>query len=567
MLQAPTFTTFIETTTGDEPLGSAIPNERLIAQAIPGINNVVRHIRVYSAICWMVRQIHAKGQNSPDLDMREISRAGMAKIQLLLTWFGLEEELKGLAGASRQFPKDNKPVILDFQKILSKANQNRKDNEESNVQDGMQYTEAVQYGPSLFNGLRFLNGANDDDIPYLLTQAGEDLADAYEHAIRGHARREWLRDPMRRKVRHEEVLDMGTMLSLKKPSDREKKAFLAQYYPKDAPTEDSIGWGNRQATLSLVLLAIREESRCASTSNTSGVSLEAIRYAMARGTARDGTSIVEPGLERVQQWWAELQLRQYFRAGHDLLFRVCEQWILFATAHKHPHNIDDCAEAIASLVSEVLPVGYSDRVAQTVSQFEKKQADCLSLYTAGLRHSQLDLQVRRAGIEAVRNSSLTTENQIQSAVREAYLALIFSAVECGNFLKTGHKLRTTFTGRLTLDDLRELVLEKFRESSPKGFLAHFVKHHVLLQHFHVAQERTTNESSRARIAVGDMGLERVSKAKRVSAVNVLPDRLLSGLRLLAECDIVDVHDLKTPYFQLTEKGGAYLDEVLRNLKQ
>ena len=42
---------------GDDPLGLAPTNERLYNSAFPGFNNYVRHIRVYSAICWMTRQV------------------------------------------------------------------------------------------------------------------------------------------------------------------------------------------------------------------------------------------------------------------------------------------------------------------------------------------------------------------------------------------------------------------------------------------------------------------------------------------------------------------------------
>lgn len=42
---------------GDDPLGLAPTNERLYMAVFPGVNNVVRYIRVYSAICWSVRQI------------------------------------------------------------------------------------------------------------------------------------------------------------------------------------------------------------------------------------------------------------------------------------------------------------------------------------------------------------------------------------------------------------------------------------------------------------------------------------------------------------------------------
>ena len=53
MFNAPTFNIPLGSeVSGDDPLGLAPVNERLYGSVFPGINNVVRYIRVYSLLSW-----------------------------------------------------------------------------------------------------------------------------------------------------------------------------------------------------------------------------------------------------------------------------------------------------------------------------------------------------------------------------------------------------------------------------------------------------------------------------------------------------------------------------------
>ena len=57
MLDMPHFTQYVDDTQSVDPLGTAAVIEALYRSIYPGINNAVEFVRVYSAICWMVRQI------------------------------------------------------------------------------------------------------------------------------------------------------------------------------------------------------------------------------------------------------------------------------------------------------------------------------------------------------------------------------------------------------------------------------------------------------------------------------------------------------------------------------
>lgn len=59
-----------------DPLGTNAVVESLYRSVFPGINNVVAFIRVYSAICWMVRQIDETARRTRDPDIEaQIGRA------------------------------------------------------------------------------------------------------------------------------------------------------------------------------------------------------------------------------------------------------------------------------------------------------------------------------------------------------------------------------------------------------------------------------------------------------------------------------------------------------------
>lgn len=69
---------------------------------------------------------------------------------------------------------------------------------------------------------------------YLLTDAGEKLADAYEKAIAKHPRRDWLADIGKQHVSGEDVAEMGGLLDLLNPSQGEIDAFIKQYSRRSA---------------------------------------------------------------------------------------------------------------------------------------------------------------------------------------------------------------------------------------------------------------------------------------------------------------------------------------------
>lgn len=552
MLDIPFYTArFVEARVPD-PLGTASPNETIYRTTLPGLNNVVRFVRVYSAICWMVRQIEKEVQRHRNADVGEISRMGLEKIQLLLTWYNKEVNLlNGLAGGNRPYPKDNRKVALRFESFGAPVDGDDDDDENYEGGSNVSYLQAVQYQPSIVNGLRFLSSTN---VPgaYQLTEHGDALADAYELAIENHPWRNWLSNLSKLTVTRNDVIEkMGGLLDLTKPSKKEAREFLARFYPAPGSVLDLPNWRNRYAGLTLALRALQAEQSRATRIGESGVHVDAVRFAMARGCAQDGTPFARDGVEQVMDWWKTLQLRQYLRLSLDVLLRCTEGWILDATNHSHERHVSDCASGLGQTLLSTLPADQRPRVRDLADSIRATQKHYPTLFAAGPYMPQERRLERLFAILASLAKFRRHSDDEALALRQAYLALVYVGVEAANFENIGLKAIDSGSERISLARIRHQV-DEFADASPAEFFAEMVKSNVLHQHFRVAQERNNDGRSRFRVFPGEVGLERRVNGPQLFEPRVLADRLHHALLLLEQCGMVQ----KLNYYQfvLTAAG-------------
>lgn len=538
MLDTPHYTGLVNDAAGGDPLGTAPVNEMLYRSAFPGINNVVCYIRIYSAICWMVRQIDATARNQKNPDIEELSSIGLEKIQLLLTWFNVMQGVPGLAGATRNFPVNNRRVTLRFRNIVGAADANASEINPSHVPGtGAYYLQAVQYGPSLINGLRLL-AATSLSNTYQLTKAGELMADAYEAAIASHPWRNWLADLKKTTVTRAEVYDeMGGLFDLKRPSKAEIQAFTDQYYPEDETSAIGPNWRNRHAGLTLTLRALEAEQPLALDAAANGVTIDELRYAMASGCARDGTSLNLDDTAEIQGWWANLQLRQYQRAALDILFRCAESWIHDAVVYDRARETLDCAAALGAALAHALPENHRTRVGSVIEEMRAWRGAHGSLYEAG-PHLAEPMRLGNLRRELAASATFEPGTEMEAvALRNAYIALIYCGVEAENISARPNICQHYDGERFSLRTLRFQV-DSHADSSPAQFMAHIVQFYVLLQHFAVVQDRSGDGRNRFRVLKGERGLERASHQVELSGVSVLQDRLQNAVLLLVQCKLV-----------------------------
>lgn len=557
MLPSPLYTKALDSAQTLDPLGTMAVNETLYRSVFPGINNVVRYIRIYSAICWMVRQIEETAKAETDPDIAEMSAAGLAKIQLLLTWYNKMQDVASLAGSERNFPLDGTRVKLSFRTLVgAEMAKELKSNPDYKVpRDGAKFLTAVEYRPSLVTGLQFLMARTAIEDTYTLTDAGKALADAYEAVIAEHPWRDWLADVDALHVTRDEVLEMGAMLRLDQPSEREQQAFLSRYYPEVAEQADvaDSDW-NRWAGLTLALRALAAEEAAG---HDEGVTSDDIRMAMARGSTRSGSALDLTEVAEAQGWWANLQLRQYLRLAVETLFRYTQSWVHDATVAQgnRPRDIEDCAQGVGAMLLKGLPAEHQASVAGLADTLATLQGDYTSFYAASPFVPELRLDARADALWALsRFDQRSPEEGL--ALREVYAALVYCAREAENLLSNPYVLQSyeAERGRLSLATLRS-VFAQFQDASPAAFMAHIVQHYVLLQHFSVVRSRTFDGRNRFVLMLGDNGLERVAN-QGMTAASWLEDRLHHALLLLAQCGLIDEHG--DGGYVLTPAGRARL---------
>lgn len=556
-LDRPYFTDPLTDNVVFDPLGTNAVVESLYRSVFPGINNIVAFIRVYSAICWMVRQIDETARHTRDPDIEALSLVGLEKIQLLLGWYNVRQNIRGLAGGRRLYPEGRTKVKLSMKVIVDAQNQKAMDRTSGYEPSlGANFLQPAQYGPSIVNGMPFLRVTRIQGA-YLLTDAGEKLADAYENAIANHKRRDWLAAIGKLHVSDEEVAEMGGMLELLNPSKGEIDAFIELYYP-EFPDGITLGpnWEYRQQGLTLALRAIYAEQK--TRRYKTGVPENVIRFTMARGRTHEGSYLLMlDDCTQAQSWWASLQLRQYVRIAQGVLLRLCESWVHRAVVTNKPRDILDCAWGLGEKLLTLLPENSRHDVASFFNILEDLRGDEPTLYAAAHR---LEYAQR---IEALQDSLLNVRNfahnsdEEDEALRSAYIALLYCACEAKNFQTDPYFDLALENERLTLKKLADFMLAHMNDS-PAAFIAHIVQHYVLLQHFRIVQERSVRDGrSRYVLLKGDLGLERTGNGESFVGIELMVDRLRHALLLAAQCGLL-VQNEDAGTFSLTLEGRRRL---------
>lgn len=540
-----------------DPLGTNAAVESLYRSVFPGINNVVAFIRVYSAICWMVRQIDETARRKRQPDIEALTRDGLEKIQLLLSWYNVRKNIRGLAGGGRIYPEGRTKVKLSMTVILGVQDQKAMDRDpDHEPPSGANFLQAVQYGPSILNGMPCLKVTGIQGA-YLLTDAGEKLADAYELTIAKHPRRDWLADVSKQYVADEEVAEMGGLLDLLNPSQSEIDAFIEQYYP-ESPEGLTLGpnWEYRHQGLTLALRAVCAEQKTRMFRD--GVPENAIRFAMARGRTHDGDyELMFEDCAQAQSWWASLQLRQYLRIAQSVLLRLCESWVHRAVMKNQPREILDCARGLGEKLLALLPENSRRDVGSLIKIMENWRGDEPTLYAAGPKHEyEQRIESLLDYLVSVRNFAHNSDEE-EYALRGAYIALLYCASEARNFRSDPYFDQALQNEQLTLGKLTDVMLEHI-DDSPAVFMAHIIQYYVLLQHFSVVQERAARDGrSRYVLIKGDLGLERTSNGQGFVGVDLMVDRLQHALLLATQCGLLVQHQ-EAGTFSLTPEGERRL---------
>ena len=540
---------------GDDPLGLAPTNERLYGAVFPGINNVVRYIRVYSALCWISqrvdRYLKLHGTTLSNKEVKNLFDQASQKMELLIGWTNQHKGYRAVAGALRNFPTDNKPVKLIF---------------ESFGNSRVSLLDAVAYRPSITNGLRFLEQRTN--ATFGCTPAGELLANAFNSHIESSTHYEWLANILKLNISRSDVLEIEPFLDLGIPSHSEQSAFLQQFFPNLGEGRLDDFTQNRWFSIHLVLQSIHADAIYKQSIGEAGWTTEdEIRIAMARGKTPDGTLLNLSGLETVQAWWAILQLRQLQRLALDTLFAMVERFLDSKTIAQETTSIDKCAQQLGDLLTPELISEYELNVVSLFNTFHESRGACDSLYATACSESDdpdefFDLFHH---IQELRSVSLNIgAPEDNDALASAYIALIFCAAETDNLLNIQKTKAALETDRDSCSLLSLLALVKqMSNSPPSAFLSYILKHWVILRHFQIVADRSRqgDGKNRFRFMVGDNGLERFDPAAGMSQPAFSQDRLQHILILCEQSGLLESNE---GGYRLTTLGANRMAELRNN---
>ncbi|MDA0576327.1 hypothetical protein [Burkholderia gladioli] len=563
---APTFNTRPEDSSTGDSLGLGAVTERLYGEAFAGINNAVWYVRPYAALCWMIDQLDifkhgARKVRASDIrEWRDRLELGLGKIELLMMWLATLEGVQGLPGKSR------------FKEEPSKAGLRMSD-----YHVKTRFLESAWYAPSLFDGLDLVYASSEYEKTYRCTDAGKELAKAYDAQVRKLPTRlqKWLVDlsPAGLRCTSQRVVELRSVLSLKSPpSAEERKVFFEQFSTNSA----------RRPSLRLALdaLSVLEQHELPTT-------VDDIRLAMAAGRTPDGSVLVEPGhadeaRDKAQLRWSVLQLRLLHRLALEALLGVVERY-LYATEVSPAlprsksdvvYAVSDCMHAPQSGTKAVPPLQPS--VGQTLEWMLKKKGGAPTLQAAGIGDPDGYLYLGR--LKAMLRAGLSPSHKDWTLTcRYAMWALLYCAVEVGNLKsrRDAQDLLALDEGKLPLLELRTLVHDHY-DKPLEELTRHIVRKQVIDQHLYVATSRTAQAGDGQNRFVFQPEGTNLERWNDGLSTDFLPlreggDVLYSVLRLLADCGLVRYQFDKpaqfNAWFWLTPKGRGWCQTAADRLSK
>ncbi len=520
-----------------DPLGFAAGTERLYNTIYPGYNNVVRHLRVYSSLCWMARTVGASLKSDPpvsEAEANERQSRALEKMQIIFLWAN-EGQVSGLqvAGASRDFPATNELVPLRFENWDSSAN----------------LLANAAYGPSITNGLGFLNRER------LCTPAGEALAAAFEESLPTDAQLGWLRDVNVLEARWSQIERIRGALDLQSPRKAEKDAFLAAFFPRKQASLAGAQAKNRWSGIHLTLASV-----AASRSNRATES--EIRGTMARGISPSGALVIKPGLEEMQSVWAILQLHQLQRLAAETLFGAVLMWI--ERNQLTGAGIDECVKAMCDSAEKEYDKHGITLSADLETYLRGFQGNKGTFYEAASRVQGTPADVLEyLRVVGSADSLQWTEGGCR-AVAEAVTALTFVAMETLNLTRSDkHRdlLNELSAERGSLLSMARNQ-QRLRSEPVSKWIAHLVVDWTFARYFEVVTGRSKGPNGRLRFAftTGESGLEMCGPHAAPFEPNFSTDKLRHTLLLCIQCGLVrSTGDGDQTTYSLTAAGRARVD--------
>lgn len=561
----PTFNAVVKSARAGDFLGMGPVGERLYGRVFPGLNNNIRHLRAYAAICWAVdyAYTHATAGASGVVNVPELTHSTtrlLDKVQLLLTWQAWMDEEKMVPGLSA-FERDEDEWELTLEGWGVKTT----------------FMTPLYYLPGLVNGLGLIRrGVNEAKGTFSCSPAGKALAGAFEKEVQQlkPSARQWLQSSDNIICDKKRLTSLSSIMTLGEPSKLEKAKFLHLFLDGAVEVKSALEDPNKEYRLKnarkrkqSVVLALRalESLEAAQGAVDDFISVQAIRQVMAAGYAPNRAKLELSGVEESWREWHVLQIRQLQRLGMEVLLGLVERVILRKEQAKvSSFKPDICAE-MRKLICEtaVDDIELSATLAGDISWYKGEQLSyptlqaagvCRSYYKNFLNIGSLKEYLRGYPIKAKPDDMDGTLENWALTGQFAINALVYCAIEVGNLrsqAKDDKKARTYVEELLSFDEdklsLRQLskVVEEFRDKPLADFVTEVVSRYVIEQHLRTATVRSeiaADGQNRFIFTQESHGLSRWREGRNNKFIYAQEahDILLSVLLLLEDCGCLAV---------------------------
>jgi len=506
---------------GVDFLGLAAVNERLAALALPGITNITRYMRAYSAMCWLVwrfaqhmSQIAAR----KPISEREIAkqfRQFREKVELLFTLGN--PDYTQIAGQTRRglLPENGKRFPLEFSAFGDYK---------------ISWFDAAVYGPSLGveSGLGFIARAPGNS--YRPTDLGEELAKALDELLRKSKFYDALTDIESITGSTDMIDDLAKRWTVRQSTAKERTCFRKALTPENAGAEGTNLAANRVAMIHLILAAVELLGGSAS--------VDEVRQTVARGVSPRRKPLRMDGTEKTQAMWAVLQLRQLQRLSHESLLRWLELTLMSPPTDLKGRTPAALAELAASQAAQYFNLDPMDDLEVVLNQFEAPK-DTPDFYLAGLSSKRLDPFEWLGIIQSLRNVETDTARLPGAALA----GLVISAKQA-SFLTLSERhapfLSIGRAGRLSLQSLVG-IFASYQNATVSEFIRFLVESCVIGQHFKTTNAKLEPNKNKYRFIRTDEGLRLLIRESQVTRLNVTGDRLDNAMELMVDCGLLDWH--------------------------
>lgn len=496
---------------GVDFLGLRQVNLDLMAECLPGINNVTYYIRPYSVISWIYWKFYgnmkADAEDKPT--SKELTRF-KEKVESLFLWGHQLNSVTGVPGL-RSKPKE-------FEK--GKANLTFKAWRRS--ADNTSLQAAVQYGPSVKDrgGLGFIHHVEG---PFFqVTKEGAELSEALDASLRKRRAYSMLADQKELFASEAQASELFESWRVdEQPSKRERELFSKCFY-NEAKINDGDDIGRRSATLNLILSVLRTSRQ--------PLEEEGIRRSMAFQRLSNKKPLkLERGPEQCAKKWLLLQVRQAQRIAMESLLAWVE------------HRILNCHERSAAKIGQALKDALTDSASEVFSR--KTPAAALATWLGKVK--TLDDYVTLAMTDQ-QFSLFWLSRELERVVSEQPDSVCAPAMKVlllmrrfGEWL-TGDALLKQLIGRGGTPRISLTywckVFDKNSDQPLEHLLSVLIENLILSQHFAVATNRFDGGRQRLRIILEENGLEAL--IERPWQPRITADRLASALSLLVDCGLV-----------------------------